>query len=479
MKLGLVLGDMLFNEHSLDADAVFMAEDVGLCTHFKYHKHKLVLFLSAMRSHRDSLRESGVEVLYHELSDESFFDCLNRVVDSRGVSSLVTYEVSDKWFRKEIVSFAKNVGLSLEFVRNPSFLTSKDEWLSWRSGREELVMANFYSWQRKRLDILVDGGSPVGGKWSFDSENRKKLPDDFELPASPRAQRTKHTEDVVALVESRFSDHPGVAADFWLPTTPEDSLAWMDAFFSDRFMQFGDFQDALSSESPFLFHSVLSPMINCGLLLPGEVVDAAVNSEAPLNAREGFVRQVIGWREFVRWVYETEELEENFFGHSRKLSSVWWSGDSGFGPLDVVVDKVLAFGYAHHIERLMVVGNLMTLCRVAPREAYAWFMELFVDSADWVMVPNVYGMALFADGGVFATKPYVSSSNYIKKMSSFRGDWEVLWDGLYWSFIADNRSFFADNPRMRMMVSLLDKMSSEKLAEHRKNAQKAMDVLTE
>jgi deoxyribodipyrimidine photolyase-related protein len=478
MRLGVILGDMLFSEHSLDVDTVFMAEDVGLCTHFKYHQHKLVLYLSAMRSHKDSI-SSDFGVLYHKLSDKSYFERLLVVVQDNDVDTLVTYVISDKFFRDEFISFCDKHTLEYEFVRNPNFLTSLDEWTSWREDKKQLLMQNFYEWQRKRLDILVKNNQPVGGSWSFDKQNREKLPDDIDIPSAAQAPRTSHTEEVISLVKDRFSDHPGSAEDFWLPTTRDDALDWMNDFFSERFKEFGTYQDALTDRHPFVFHSLLSPLINCGLLFPDEVVSCALESEAPLNSKEGFIRQIIGWREFLRYVYETEELENNYFDHSNKLSDSWYDATTGFEPLDYVIKKTHTYGYAHHIERLMVAANLMTLARIDPQDAYKWFMEMFVDSTEWVMMGNVHGMGLFSAGGVFATKPYVSSSNYIKKMSYFSGDWEELWDGLYWSFIADNVDDFTNNYRMRMMASMVDRMDEEKLDTHKNNAKKAMKRLTQ
>ncbi len=477
-RLGVILGDMLFHSHSLNVNTVFMAEDVGLCTHYRYHKHKIVLFLSAMRHHAESI-SSSFEVLYHELSDEPFFSRLKKVVQTREVSTLVTYVIADDFFRDEFISFCHHMNISYEFVRNPSFLTSPQEFASWRSGRSQLLLHDFYVWQRKRLGVLLDSeGSPVGGSWSFDAQNRKKLPNDI-IPASlPDVSPDEITKEVISLVEKRFSSHPGEASSFWLPVTHTDAVSWMHDFFERRFSLFGDFQDSLTDEYPFVFHSVLSPLINCGLLTPREVLDAALTYSAPLNSVEGFVRQLIGWREFIRYVYTDNPFERNVFGHSNKLSSVWWEGGSGFDPLDYMVSKINRFGYAHHIERLMVAGNLMLLARIDPQDSYRWFMEFFVDSADWVMAPNVFGMGLFSDGGVFATKPYISGSNYIRKMGFFRGDWEELWDGLYWTFILDHKSFFLNNPRMRMILSLADKMSDEKIALHRQSAAAALKILT-
>jgi deoxyribodipyrimidine photolyase-related protein len=246
------------------------------------------------------------------------------------------------------------------------------------------------------------------------------------------------------------------------------ALLWLEDFFRLRFADFGPYEDALSCATPWLYHSVLSPLLNSGLLIPSDVLTEAIkfanaNANAtPLNSLEGFVRQILGWREFVRGVYlvfEEKESQGNFFRHHRKLAPCWWEGTTGLLLLDRAINKAVRLGYCHHIERLMVIGNVMLLCQVQPRDAYCWFMELFVDSADWVMTPNVFGMALFSDGGIFATKPYVCGSNYWLKMSGeSRGPWCEDLDSLYWNFVHDQREFLIKNPRTSMMVRAFDKL---------------------
>ena len=239
----------------------------------------------------------------------------------------------------------------------------------------------------------------------------------------------------------------------------------MNNFFETRFAQFGPYQDAISVNNCFNFHSVISPLLNIGLLTPGELISGALERKntVPFQSLEGFIRQIIGWREFVRGIYNTVELKKNFFGHLNKMNNSWYEGSTGLGPLDVVIRRVISNAYVHHIERLMILSNLMLLCEIYPGDVNRWFMEMFVDSAEWVMVPNVYGMGQFADGGSFATKPYISGSNYILKMSDFRkGTWCDLWDGLYWRFIDRNRQYFSTNRRMSIMIRMLEKMDSKR-----------------
>jgi deoxyribodipyrimidine photolyase-related protein len=271
---------------------------------------------------------------------------------------------------------------------------------------------------------------------------------------------------VIRLVKARFADHPGNAEGFWWATTRQQALNAFDRFLGERFEHFGDYEDAISTRGDVLFHALLSPSINLGLITPREVLDKALahaeKHGTPINALEGFVRQIIGWREFIRGVYRRfghEQETTNFWGHTRLLGEAWYTAETGLPPLDDAIDKANRLGWNHHIERLMILGNLMLLCEVHPRECYRWFMEMFVDSSDWVMGPNVYGMGIFSDGGVFATKPYACGSNYLLKMSDYKkGEWCETVDGLYWRFIDRHRDFFSGNPRLAMMSRMLDKL---------------------
>jgi deoxyribodipyrimidine photolyase-related protein len=340
-------------------------------------------------------------------------------------------------------------------------------------------MADFYRWQRQRLDLLVRDGEPEGGQWSFDPENRKSLPKKLAIPVLRTAEPTAHVREVAALVHERFADHPGEldVARWWLPTTRAQALAHLRDFLEQRLELFGPYEDALSERDPFLFHSALTPALNLGLVTPDEVIAQALafakERALPIASVEGFVRQIIGWREFVRGVYrECSERQEqsNFFGHHRRLTSHWHDGTTGLLPLDLAIRKVRRWGWTHHIERLMVLGNLMTLCEIEPADAHRWFMEMYVDSSDWVMGPNVYGMGTFADGGVFATKPYLCGSNYLLKMSDYgkpragEADWCAIMDGLYWRFIDKHRGFFAGQARLGRTVELLDRMDGARRA---------------
>ncbi|MEM7577763.1 MAG: cryptochrome/photolyase family protein [Planctomycetota bacterium] len=495
-KLMVVLGNQLFPYAELKKRIedpagvrVYMAEDWELCTYQKHHQQKIVLFLAAMRSYRDELREHGVTVQYTALDgldgpelDIPYETRLAAYLDetkSLDLNELIVWEIEDKWFESRIEAFADERGLKLTVLPSPMFVTPRDEFEAYlqetsgggRGGRP--YMAKFYERQRKRLEVMVDAdGKPEGGQWSFDGDNRKKLPKKVAVPETDWATPTEHVIAVKSLVAERFSDHPGQLDDFWLPTTRRQALSWLRQFLEERFQEFGAYEDALSDRDPVLFHSALSPMMNLGLVTPQEIVDRALayagEHGVPINSLEGFVRQIIGWREFIRGVYrqyEREDETKNFWGHERKLKPCWYDGTTGLRPLDDVIHKANKFGWTHHIERLMVMGNLFNLCEVQPQDAYDWFMCMFVDSSDWVMSPNVYGMGLMSDGGIFATKPYICGSNYLVKMSDCykkSEDWCETMDGLYWRFVDKHRDFFGSNARMSMMLGTLNRMDAKK-----------------
>jgi len=504
-SLFIVLGNQLFPFGRLSAHRqrpFFMAEDLGLCAYVRHHRQKIVLFLAAMRSYRDELRRRGCDVTYASIEDEDgrnagYEEKLERFLHGRAIRQLITWEVEDKFFEQRLRDFATSNSLELTFLPSPMFLTPRRVFSDWLDEHAP-HMANFYKWQRRRLGILVDKGDPVGGQWSFDTENRRSLPKGLRIPAPPCAPPTQHVQDLIPLVNERFSDHPGSLseAEWWLPTTRRQALTLLQQFLEERFADFGPFEDALSGRSPVLFHSVLTPALNMGLLTPDEILDRAMRhadeNAIPMNSLEGFVRQIIGWREFVRGVYQNfseRQDSTNFFGHTRRLGAAWYEGATGLRPLDDVIRKALRYGWTHHIERLMVAANLMTLCEIEPREAHRWFMEMYVDSSDWVMGPNVYGMGIFSDGGVFATKPYICGSNYILKMSDasstsggplFNGgnDWRHIMDGLYWRFIDKHRVFFKGNARMGQAVATFDKMKPERWKQIRTAAEAFLDRVT-
>ena len=449
------------------------------------------MFLSAMRSHADAVRaEYGLhyEVLNSSERLDTYEDKLTRVLACHPqVKTITTYEIEDHFFRDRMARFCQENTIELEVVDSPGFLISTEEFTQYNQHVKKPFMHTFYQRQRKAFDILVDeGGQPLGGQWSFDQDNRKKLPRDLQLPGLPQINHTEHTSEVIEMVNNHFPDHPGRTTNFNWATTRPQVLSLMQTFFEDRFALFGPYEDAIDRKEAFLFHSTLSPYINMGLITPGEVVEAAIehaqNHDVPLPSLEGFVRQVIGWREFMRGIYHQydDRLNVNYFNHRRQMNPCWYDGTTGIDPLDDSIKKALENGYTHHIERLMVLGNLMLLCELNPEEVYKWFMEMYVDSADWVMAPNVFGMSQYADGGIFSTKPYIGGANYILKMSNYskNATWPAVVTGLYWRFIIKHYDLFKSNPRMSMMTRALDKMGTEQKEAHVSIAEAFIEKVT-
>ena len=471
----VILGNQLFPPQHLpppDSTPVFMAEDAGLCTYEKHHQQKLVLFLAAMRAYAEELKAAGYEVHYLKLdaTDSRPYETkLAMVMKLVGATDLQYFEVEDKAMERRLAEFAAEHQLTRKELATPMFTCTREAFSEYVSGKSRLLMGDFYKWQRRRLEILVDeNGEPQGGRWSFDTDNRKRLPKSVVPPDVPWPEPDKHVADVIEIVARAFSDHPGSARDFRWPTTRKQAIEWLDAFIEQRLAQFGPFEDAITSRSATVFHSMLSPYLNLGLLTPMEIIRKVevCADDVPLQSLEGFVRQVIGWREFVRGVYrqfgETQDAS-NFWCHERELTNSWYDGTTGIPPLDDTIQTAQRLGWTHHIPRLMVLGNLMTLCEIRPQSAHRWFMEMFVDSSEWVMGPNVYGMGVFSDGGIFATKPYICGSNYLLKMSDYsKGPWCDTVDGLYWRFIDKHRDFFATNPRLALMPKALDRLDSER-----------------
>ncbi|MBS91495.1 MAG: cryptochrome/photolyase family protein [Rickettsiales bacterium] len=475
-KIFVILGNQLFNPKYFEKfkkdHIFFMAEDYGLCTYEKHHKQKILFFLSAMRSFADELEKKSYQIIYKKISERDFTENytkkLQKQIESLQIMEASLFEIEDKLFENEILRLLNNL-VKVNYYESPMFLTKRMEFRDYLSKGKKPFMANFYKSQRIKHKILIDkDNKPLGGKWSFDKENRKKLPKNITLPKKIVIKKTHHTENLKSLIESKFNDHPGNLENFWIGTTRKCAKNCLDDFLENRINYFGDYEDAVDRRDNILYHSALSPLMNIGLLTPNEIIEELKKSKKiiKLNSYEGYVRQVIGWREFIRGIYQNfdKEMEsKNFFNHKRKMKKSWYLGATGLAPLDYSIKKALNLGWTHHIERLMILANLMNLSEIHPKQVYKWFMEMFIDSSEWVMVPNVYGMGLFSDGGVFATKPYICGSAYFLKMMDFKkGVWCDIIDGLYWRFIEKNKFFFQKNPRLSMMVRVLEKMKKER-----------------
>ena len=480
----LIFPNQLFKTHpSLDRSRpVMLVEDTlffgdATAAPGRFHRQKIVLHRASMKSYEAKLRSEGYDVHYVDYRRDCPVDLLLKErFESQAFGELFLVDPVDFLALKRVRRFCELHGVQIKLADSPSFLTPLD-WANDHFGsRKRPFMSSFYEAQRKRMGILLDSnGKPAGGRWSFDDENRKSMPKrGLDVPPRIEAARDSFVEEALAYVESNFLNYPGGIDHFVYAVDHAGAESWLESFLVHRMQLFGPYEDALATDESILFHSQLTPMMNIGLLTPEFVVNRVQEfseaNDVPLNSLEGFIRQVIGWREFIRLMYLRHGVEMrngNFFDHQRPIPESMWKATTGIFPMDLVIKRTLDTGYAHHIERLMVLGNFMLLCQYNPNEVYRWFMELFIDAYDWVMVPNVYGMSQFADGGIFTTKPYISGSNYLKKMSDYStGDWAPTWDGLFWSFVGTNLEFFRKQYRLGMLVRNWEKMDGDKKEAH-------------
>lgn len=473
-EVSIVFPHQLFEENPcLDKHRrVFLLEDDLFFNYQSFHKQKLVLHRASMKFYADFLRNKGFRVTYIDYADyEDLGAFFKRDLSDELVKKVHFCDPVDDYLSKRIYRYSNESNVERVQYETPMFLNNNDDnEKALGKEKEYYRMSDYYRQQRKRLEILIEDGKPLHGKWSFDADNRKSLPKNYQAPTPFIPKKNQYVSKAIEYVESEFSDHPGSVEEFIYPVTFEEARDSLHHFLEFRFDNYGPYQDALSSEQPFLNHSLISSSLNNGLLTPKFVVDQALkiaeDSDVNYSSLEGFVRQIIGWREFIRAIYirhGVKERNSNFWKNNRKLSPKQLSK---IGILKNVQQKVDRFAYAHHIERLMILGNFMLLAELHPDEVYNYFMTYYIDAYDWVMVPNVYGMSQFADEGLMSTKPYISSSNYLKKMGAkLKGETAEIWDALYWRFLYRNKTFFESNHRTKMMVYHLNKMSEEKLNE--------------
>lgn len=477
----IIFPHQLFASHpALAAERlVFLVEDslfYGNDTHhpIAFHKQKLVLLRASMRAYADELR--GLS------NDVQLIDSYQHSLPS-DLTDLHLADPHDFILEKRLRCFAEEREIILHIHPTPAFLSPPEFLEEHIARRKKPFMAAFYQAQRKRMSILVDDdGNPEGGQWSFDEDNRKKLPKNHMPPAPPAAPRHSYVEESIVWVEKHFPDNPGSMENFRYPVTRADAREWLENFITERFAEFGVYEDAISTQHAFINHSVLTPVLNIGLLTPQEIIDAVLAKKGiPINSLEGFVRQVIGWREFMHGIYKHRGAAirtTNFFEHTRPIPQSFYNATTGIPPIDRIIRQLQDEAYCHHIERLMILGNFMLLCRFDPDAVCKWFMEFFIDAYDWVMVPNIYGMSQFADGGTFTTKPYISGSNYVLKMSDEKsGPWTETWDALFWTFVADHEALFLKNPRSSMMARTWHRFPVEKQNHLRESARVFMEVL--
>jgi deoxyribodipyrimidine photolyase-related protein len=480
--VNLIFPHQLFQKSPLleNNNEIYLIEEFLFFRQYKFHKQKIAFHRASMKAYQNYLQGLNLRVHYID-SDNILADVRNfhQELKAKKIDTINLIKPSDDWLEQRVNSLSDSCKIISH--ANPQFLNSKkDLAVFFRKDKKFFFQTTFYKQQRKKLGILIDEEQkPLGGKWTYDIENRKKYPKNKLAPAVYFPDRTEIWNEAVNYTMSRFSENPGtVSIDRLYPITHQEASDWLEQFLTYRFHDFGIYEDAIVKESSILNHSVLSPLMNVGLIDPRKIINRALafskEEEVPINSTEGFIRQIIGWREFIHGMYLSKgrfSRTRNFWGFDRKIPVSFYEGTTGIAPIDQTIKKVLQSGYCNHIERLMILGNFMLLCEFDPDEVYRWFMELFIDAYDWVMVPNVYGMCLFADGGSFATKPYIGGSNYIKKMSNYpKGEWEQIWDGLFWNFVIKHQEYFRSNPRTSMLVHSLNKMSIEKQEKHIQNA---------
>ncbi|MBA3815865.1 MAG: cryptochrome/photolyase family protein [Parachlamydiaceae bacterium] len=471
-EITLIFPHQMFEKHpalSLQRP-VILVEDYLFFRVQNFHKQKMVLMRASMRFYASYLTDQGYEVIYVESTQLIERESLWKFLSKKNYQKIHFAEVVDDWLMQDIQAAAKKHKWALNSYVTPGFLYTKQE-VEVFFEKHALSMASFYAHQRKKYFILMDtSGKPLGGKFSFDIENRKKIPKNLSIPTAYKAAQTPEVLEAIKYINKHFPDAIGNISDFSYPTTFEQAKEALTDFIKQRFNLFGDYEDAICKNESILFHSALSPAINLGLITPQEVIQKVLTFShkisVPLNSLEGFIRQVMGWREYVKGTYQLfgrTLRSENRFEHYRPLPQGFYAGTTGILPVDETIKKVMQFGYCHHIERLMILGNYLLLMETDPNVVYTWFMECFVDAYDWVMVPNVYAMSQFSSFKEITTKPYISGSNYILKMSNYaKGPWVEIWDGLFWRFFEKHLSLFRTNPRMNMLESYLKK-NEEKL----------------
>ena len=501
--LRVVLGDQLSPRLSslrdlAHGDVVLMAEVMAECTYVRHHPRKIALVLSAMRHFAAWLAGRGIAVDYVRLDDPANTQSLRGEAlraAARHQASRIVVTAPGEWRVLADLRTWHAAPAAVEIRDDDRFLCSVRSFRAWAQQPRRLRLELFYRDMRRSHRVLMDEGGPAGGRWTFDRENRKRLPARLRLPEPPRFRPDGVTREVLALVAARFGGHFGTLDGFALPVTAADARAALRDFIAHRLPHFGDWQDAMKAGAPFLFHGLVSTSLNLGLLDPLEVCRAAERAwrdgAAPLNAAEGFIRQILGWREFVRgvyWLKMPDYAAMNALGARRRLPAFYWTGETRMRCMAQAIAQAHAHAYAHHIQRLMVTGNFALLAGLDPDDVDEWYMIVYADAYEWVEMPNTRGMALFADGGIVGSKPYAASGAYINRMSDYcgpchydvrdaAGERACPFNALYWDFIARHADRFAANPRMAMPLRSLVRMDTERLAAIRGRARTVLEAL--
>ncbi len=503
-RLILILGDQLdlqsaaLRDFNLETDVIIMIESANEAQYVWSHKAKIALFLSAMRHFAKALQDLKYPLVYIKESNLSITDALREFIQKNGSQQLVCIEPGEYRLKIAIEKMAQELGLHLDMREDDHFYCTHQEFAQWVANKKELRLEYFYRLMRKTHHILVDAdGNPEGGQWNFDQDNRKpypkKGPGIIDKPLS--FAHDAITKEVLDYVGKTYAEHPGSLNVFDWPVTREQALEALDYFVEYRLRNFGVYQDAMWTDTPFGWHSILSSSMNLKLLNPREVVDAVLRAwkkySLDLSTVEGFIRQILGWREFVRGMYYLDMpqmAKDNHYKHINKLPSWYWSGKTNMACMKDAIGQTLQYGYAHHIQRLMVTGNFALLAEVLPSEVCDWYLAIYVDAIEWVELPNTAGMALFANGGRFTSKPYIASGAYIKRMSNYCNDCKYKPDvrfgesacpvtTLYWNFLIKHRDQFEASPRTRLMTANLKRISDEDQKEITIHAKKILNNL--
>lgn len=505
-RLILILGDQLdlqgsaLRDIDIQTDTILMVETKVEAQYVWTHKAKIALFLSAMRHFAAELIQRNYPLIYVKDSAKTIVSELKDQVLEKGFQYVVCVEPGEWRLRQELIELANELHLDLDMRRDDHFYCSFDEFQAWATDKKELRLEYFYRAMRKKHKVLVDElGEPEGGQWNFDKDNRKPYPKKGPGLISPPSLFPPDaiTQEVIEYVENTYPDHPGSLAHFQWPVTREHALNALDCFIEHRLQNFGDFQDAMWKKTPFGWHSLLSSSLNLKLVNPREVIEAVTNawrkSNLDLATVEGFIRQILGWREFMRGIYYLDMPKmatDNFYNHQRTIPTWYWTGQTNMQCMQDTIGQTLEYGYAHHIQRLMVTGNFALLSELLPQAVCEWYLAVYVDAIEWVELPNTAGMALFANGGRFTSKPYIASGAYIKRMSNYChsckykpevrfGESACPVTTLYWNFLIKHRKQFDTNPRTRLMTANLSKISLEDQNSIQSHAQFILENLDE
>lgn len=487
-KLALILGDQLdlksaaLRGFDTKKDEIVMIESIHEAQYVWSHKAKIALFLSAMRHFAKDLQQLGYSVDYIKDSPISIVETLKKKIQEQKITHLICVEPGEWRLKHEIIELAKDLQIELEMRDDDHFFCSHQEFRDWVSDKKELRLEYFYRLMRKTHQILVDAdGNPEGGQWNFDQDNRKPYPKKGPgiIEAPVLFDSDVITKEVIEFVKKTYSSHPGSLEEFRWPVTREQALEALHYFVESRLRNFGVYQDAMWTDTPYGWHSILSSSLNLKLLNPREVISAVLDAwkkySLDLSTIEGFVRQILGWREFVRGIYYLDMpklAQDNYYNHQRALPKWYWTGQTQMSCMQDAVGQTLKYGYAHHIQRLMVTGNFALLAELLPSAVSDWYLAIYVDAIEWVELPNTAGMALFANGGRFTSKPYIASGAYIKRMSNYCNSCKYKPDvrfgetacpvtTLYWNFLIRHRAQFDSSPRTRLMTANLKRISDE------------------